>query len=136
MGRDDDDGNEIPRTVSEKGSLNPPGRTIAGRSSSKEDNESSFKCEADLLAATPMLDGFLRKTFDPGLSTVDADDPETRDGVRVVATTSSLGSRDEENCREVFDKVEDGGERGDSTVGVEPPARVLTDTEVFCTGTR
>lgn len=116
-GREDEGGSEIPRTVSEKGSLKPPGKTIAGLSSSREDSELSFKCEAGLPVATPMLDGFLLKLFEPGLSTVDVDDPDTRDGVRVAGGTSSLGRRDEENCREVFDKVEDGGERGDNAVG-------------------
>ena len=116
--------------------MKPPGRAIAGLPSSSEDSEPSFKCEVGLLVATPILEGFLRKTFDPGLSTVEADDPETRDGVRVFAETSSLGRRDEESCREVLDRTEDGGERGDSAVGAELPVRDLTGTEVFCTGTR
>lgn len=58
--------------------------------------ESSRVRRACRLLATPTLGCFLLSTFDCGLSIVDADDPETRDGVRVLAGTSSFGSRDDE----------------------------------------
>jgi hypothetical protein len=48
------------------------------------------------LLATPTLGCFLLNTFDRGLSMVEADEPETREGVRVLTGTSSLGSREEE----------------------------------------
>jgi hypothetical protein len=53
-----------------------------------------------------MLDGFRLSTFDRGLSVVEADDPDTSEGVRVVATTSSLGNRDDEAWRAVLDVIE------------------------------
>lgn len=133
---DDEGGREMPRTVSENGSLNPPGKSITGATSSNEEREPSFKCELDLLVVTPMLEGFLRNTFDPGLSTVDADEPETREGVRVFAETSSLGRRDEEACREVLWVVDAEGERVDDPVGTEIVGRALTGTDVFGTGAR
>jgi len=46
----------------------------------------------------PMLDCFFFSIFDRGLSTVEADEPDTRDGVRVLSGTSSLGWRDDKVC--------------------------------------
>lgn len=67
-----------------------------------------------------MLDGFRLRRFDRGLSIVDADDPDTRDGVRVLPTTSNLGKRDDE------------------IVGVLLPWRALdatdVDTGTLCVG--
>lgn len=101
----EDGGKEIPRTVSEKGSLSPPGMPSIGRLSSWDDIESSLTCEACRLLATPTLVCFLLSTFERGLSMVDADDPEARDGVRVLGGTSSLGKRDVEVCGVVFELV-------------------------------
>lgn len=52
-----------------------------------------------------MLDCFLRSTLDRGLSDVDTDDPDTKDGVGVMTDrgTSSLGKREEEVCSVVLD---------------------------------
>lgn len=61
-----------------------------------EDMESSRARITCRLPVDPTLGCFLLKTFERGLSMVDADDPETREGVRVFAGTSSLGSRVEE----------------------------------------
>jgi hypothetical protein len=46
------------------------------------------------LLATPTLVCFLLKTFDRGLSMVDADEPDASEGVRVVLGTSSFGRRE------------------------------------------
>jgi hypothetical protein len=46
------------------------------------------------LLATPTLVCFLLRTLARGLSMVDADDPEARDGVRMLWGTSSLGRRE------------------------------------------
>lgn len=46
----------------------------------------------------PMLDCFFLNRFDRGLSIVDAEEPETRDGVRALSGTSSFGRRDDEVC--------------------------------------
>lgn len=43
-----------------------------------------------------MLDGFLLSTFDRGLSTVEVEDPDTSEGVRVSPRASRLGSREDE----------------------------------------
>lgn len=94
----DEGGNEIPRTVSENGSLYPPGIPSMSCLSSCDDNESSRARGACLLLVIPILVRFLLNTFDRGLSMVDADDPEARDGVRVFGGTSSLGSRDVVDC--------------------------------------
>ena len=80
-----------------------------------------------------MLEGFLLNTFDRGLSTVDVDDPETREGVRVLPATSSLGRR--ETCSEVLGRVTVWGTRGLRTVGALS-CRPLTASEGLGTGTR
>jgi hypothetical protein len=43
-----------------------------------------------------MFEGFLLRRFDRGLSAVEPDDPETREGVRVLLLGSGLGKRDDE----------------------------------------
>lgn len=48
------------------------------------------------MPATPTFVCFLLRTFDRGLSMVDAEEPEASEGVRVLAGTSSLGRRDVE----------------------------------------
>ena len=45
-----------------------------------------------------MLDGFLRRRLDRGLSVVETEEPETSEGVRVFPETSSFGKRDEVAC--------------------------------------
>lgn len=55
------------------------------------------------LSVAPRLVCFLLSTFDLGLSIVDADDPEAKDGVLVLAGTSSLGKRDVEACGNGFE---------------------------------
>lgn len=64
--------------------------------SSCDDIESSLLRDSCLVTPVPMLDCLRRRTFDRGLSTVEADDPDTRDGVLVDCGTSSFGRRDEE----------------------------------------
>jgi hypothetical protein len=54
--------------------------------------------ETCLPLPTPIDEGFLLNRFDLGLSIVEAEDPETREGVRVFAATSNLGRRDEAGC--------------------------------------
>lgn len=93
----EDGGREIPNTASvTNGSLNFAALPSACEPPSCEDIESSRLRKACRLIVTPTLGCFLLRTFARGLSIVDADDPETRDGVRVFAGTSSLGNRDEE----------------------------------------
>lgn len=60
--------------------------------------ESSRVTKACRLPVIPTLGCFLLNTFERGLSMVEADDPETKEGVRVLmlTCTSSFGSRDEE----------------------------------------
>jgi len=60
--------------------------------------ESSLMRVACRPLGTPTLVCFLLSTFDRGLSMVDADDPEAREGVRMPWGTSSLGSREVEVC--------------------------------------
>lgn len=83
--------------------------------------EPDLVCESCLPSAMPMLDGFLLRTFERGLSTVEEDDPETSEGVRVLPVTSSLGRRDEEICRSDLEPgiAEDRWDVG--TVGVADP---------------
>lgn len=93
----EDGGREIPKTDSVmKGSLNFAALPSACWPPSWEDIESSRVRRACRLLATPTLGCFLLSTFERGLSMVDADDSETRDGVGVFAGTSSFGSRDDE----------------------------------------
>jgi hypothetical protein len=73
-------GKVIPRMVSEKGSPWDVAGLLGSGTSSCEENESALAMGACL----PIVDGFLRST-DLGLSTVDAEDPETKDGVLVFA---------------------------------------------------
>ena len=56
--------------------------------------ESSLTRKAWRLPATPTLVCFLLNTLDRGLSIVEAEDPDARDGVRMLLGTSSLGKRD------------------------------------------
>jgi hypothetical protein len=77
------------------GSLNFAALLSACEPPSWEDIESSLVRRACRLPVTPTLGCFLLRTFARGLSIVDADDPETKDGVRVFAGTSSFGNRDE-----------------------------------------
>lgn len=93
----EDGGREIPNTASVKnGSLKFAGLPSACEAPSWEDIESSLVRKACRLLATPTLGCFRLRTFERGLSIVEAEDPETRDGVRVFAGTSSFGNRDEE----------------------------------------
>jgi len=94
----EDGGREIPNTDSVKGSLNLPEEPSADRVSSWEDMGSSRVIKACRLPVIPTLGCFLLNTFERGLSMVEADDPETKEGVRVLmlTCTSSFGSRDEE----------------------------------------
>jgi hypothetical protein len=89
-------GSEIPRTVSEKGSLYPPGIPSTRCLSSCEEIELSLTRSACRPLMTPTFVCFLLRTLDRGLSIVDADDPDAREGVRILAGTSSFGSRDVE----------------------------------------
>lgn len=84
----------IPNTVSEKGSLNSANDCLIGSFSSRSVTESSRVRDLG-----PMLDCFLRSRPDRGLSEVDTDDPETREGVGVMTVrgTSSLGRREEDD---------------------------------------
>lgn len=131
---EEEGGKEIPSTVSEKGSLNPPARGFTVIPSSWEDIDPAFGWLPCFPLLTPILEGFLLRTFDRGLSMVDADEPETREGVLVFPVTSSFGSRDEVTCCVVLenDLLETGWEA--STVGVVLPERPLIAT-VFGTGT-
>ena len=97
--------------------------------------ESSLTREACLLLATPTLVCFLLNTLERGLSIVDADDPEARDGVRVLGGTSSLGSRDVEVCVNGLELVMFGCWRwvGIGTVRGRLAWRELTRTGSFCT---
>jgi hypothetical protein len=70
-----------------------------------------------------MLDCFFFSTFDRGLSIVEADEPDTRDGVRVLSGTSSLVCRDDEVCVVVLDVVRRGSAWVIGTVGVVLPWR-------------
>lgn len=81
-----------------------------------------------------MLDCFLRSTFDRGLSTVDAEDPDTRDGVRVLPGTSSLGRREDEVCTVGLEVVNLDLAWVMGTVGVVLPWRALTTPEDFKAG--
>jgi hypothetical protein len=56
--------------------------------------ESSLIRRGCRVPTTPTLVCFLLSTFERGLSMVDADDPDAREGVRMLLGTSSLGSRD------------------------------------------
>ena len=89
-------GKEIPNTDSVNGSLKPAELLSAWRAPSWEDIESSRVRIACRLLATPTLGCFLLSTFERGLSMVDAEDPDTSEGVRVFVGTSSFGSLDEE----------------------------------------
>lgn len=55
----------------------------------------SIDCFRSFEGLLPMEDGFLRRTCDLGLSTVDADEPETRDGVRAYATSGRPAREDD-----------------------------------------
>lgn len=80
-----------------------------------------------------MLVGFLLSTFDRGLSTVEVDDPDTSEGVRVVPTASSFGRRDDETCHRVLDTaVLQRTERARTEVGLLP-WRDLPASEGFAT---
>ena len=78
-----------PKTESGNGSLSTLRVSITAVSSC--DSKESF-CAFD--AVRPMDDGFLRRTFDLGLSTVDAEDPETREGV-LAKGGSNLPARED-----------------------------------------
>jgi hypothetical protein len=82
-----------------------------------------------------MLEGFLLNILERGLSTVDVDDPETSEGVRVDPATSSLGKRDDEVCGKALetDVFEDSW--GVGTLGLLP-WRVLATREDFGAGAR
>jgi hypothetical protein len=56
--------------------------------------ESSLTRKVCLLPTTPTLVCFLLSTLERGLSMVEADDPDARDGVRMLMGTSSLGKRE------------------------------------------
>jgi hypothetical protein len=90
----DEGGSDIPRTVSEKGSLYLPGMPSTACRSSWEDIESSLTRNGCRLLATPTLVCFLLSTLERGLSIVEAEDPDAREGVRMLAGTSSLGNRE------------------------------------------
>src|SRR5690242_943008 len=84
-------GREIPNTDSMNGSLKSPRLRSACWAPSREDIEPSRARIACRLPGGPTLGCFLLKTFERGLSMVDADEPETREGVRVLVVASSLG---------------------------------------------
>lgn len=65
-----------------------------------------------------MLEDIFLSTFDRGLSTVDADDPDTSEGV-----LSSLGRRDDEACRTVLGAPKFGEKWVVATEGVVLPWR-------------
>jgi hypothetical protein len=82
---DDEGGSDIPKTVSEKGSLYPPGIPSTTSLSSWDDIESSLIRKACRLPpAAPTLVCFLLSTFERGLSMVEAEDPDAREGVRML----------------------------------------------------
>lgn len=83
-----------------------------------------------------MLDCFLLSTFDRGLSTVDAEDPDTSEGVRVFPGTSSLGRRDDDVCEAGLDAARDRFGWAVGTVGVVLPWRDRSVTEDFDKGAR
>jgi len=91
---EDDGGSVIPSTVSAKGSLYPPGMPSGCCRSSWEDIESSRMRSCCRVLERPTLVCFLLKTFERGLSMVDAEEPDARDGVRELRVTSSFGSFD------------------------------------------
>jgi hypothetical protein len=115
-------GRVIPRTVSENGSLYPPGMPPSIFFASEEDTDGSLVRDCCRWLLGPMLDCFFFNTFDRGLSMVEADEPDTRDGVRVFSGTSSLRGRDEV-WRLVFEVVRCGVARVEGTVGVVLPWR-------------
>ena len=99
-------GSVMPITVSENGSMYPPGMVFICCLSSWEDIDPSLGSEPCLPLDLPMLDGFLLNTLDRGLSALDDDVPDASEGVRVLPATSSLGSREEEDdCRSFLEDV-------------------------------
>jgi hypothetical protein len=76
-----------------------------------ESSRSLRDCEVCRLPVIPTFVFFLLRTFDRGLSIVDADDPEKRDGVCMVVGTSSLGRRDV-LCMFVFENDAAAGTAG------------------------
>jgi hypothetical protein len=126
----EEEGRDMPNTVSENGSLYPPGIALISTFSSGDDMDASLVLDRCRTLPVPILDCFFLSTFDRGLSIVDAEEPEMRDGVRALSGTSSFGRRDEEVC--IFDL--DAGTRETAwvigTVAVVLPWR-RTATEGF-----
>lgn len=116
----EDGGSEMPSTVSENGSLYPPGMAFISCLSSCDSIDPPLVLEC-CFPTPPMLEGFLLRRFDRGLSMVDADDPDTRDGVRVLPATSNLGNRDDDICRAVLGAAICGHKWDIGTVGVWLP---------------
>jgi hypothetical protein len=99
----DDGGIEMPRTVSEKGSLYPPGIPSINCLSSWDEIEPSLIRVTCLPVADPTLVCFLLSTFERGLSIVEAEEPEASEGVRMLGGTSSFGNREVDVCCEGFE---------------------------------
>lgn len=129
---DDDCGREIPRTVSENGSLKPPFIALSGPSSSREDIDSSLELSLGRGGVVPMLVGFRLSRFDRAISE-GAEAVYACEGVRTVAV-SSLGRRELEVCGVVLV----GGMGSDLDIETDGalPWRALTAVEEVASGNR
>jgi hypothetical protein len=103
----EDGGKDMPSTVSENGSLYPPGIPFIIRPSSRDDMDGFFVRESCLVVPTPMPGCFLNP-FGLRASVVEAADPDASDGVRVLPKASGLGSRDDEVLRADLEAVNCG----------------------------
>jgi hypothetical protein len=131
----EDEGRLMPNTVSEKGSLYPPGIPLTTFLSSW-DIDASLVREGCFPLPPPILDCFFLNTLDRGLSIVEAEEPETNDGVLANSGTSSLGRREDGIWKVGLEVVRVGTAEVIGTVGVVLPWRDRTATEGFGAGAR
>ena len=77
-------------------------------------------CERFWAAYLSIDEGFLRKPRDLGLSNVDTDDPETRDGVRITGGGGRPSTLDESLREVAAEATSDGGATAGRVVTAAP----------------